>query len=75
MLIGTLGASLLGDMLAGKKIVRARYDSKGKEVIKAGYGSKKLFPPRPLTNFEMQKYYQNESRFNGVYPEIIYMIR
>ena len=24
-------------------------------------------PPRPLTNFEIQKYYQNESRFNGVY--------
>ena len=21
----------------------------------------------PLTNFEIQKYYQNESRFNGVY--------
>ena len=24
-------------------------------------------PPHPLTNFEIQKYYQNESRFNGVY--------
>ena len=24
-------------------------------------------PPHPLTNFEMQKYYQNEPRFNGVY--------
>ena len=24
-------------------------------------------PPRPLTNFEIQKYYQNEPRFNGVY--------
>ena len=23
--------------------------------------------PYPLTNFEIQKYYQNESRFNGVY--------
>ena len=23
--------------------------------------------PHPLTNFETQKYYQNESRFNGVY--------
>ena len=23
--------------------------------------------PRPLTNFEIQKYYQNESRFSGVY--------
>ena len=24
-------------------------------------------PPYLLTNFEMQKYYQNEPRFNGVY--------
>ena len=32
-------------------------------------------PPHPLTNFEIQKYYQNDSKFNGVYsrnnlPEI-----
>ena len=26
-----------------------------------------LIPPHPLTNFEIQKYYQNEPRFNGVY--------
>ena len=26
-----------------------------------------LMPPYPLTNFEIQKYYQNEPRFNGVY--------
>ena len=24
-------------------------------------------PPYPLTNFKIQKYYQNESKFNGVY--------
>ena len=24
-------------------------------------------PPNPLTNFKIQKYYQNEPRFNGVY--------
>ena len=24
-------------------------------------------PPHPLTNFEMQKFYQNEPKFNGVY--------
>ena len=23
--------------------------------------------PHPLTNFEMQKYYENELRFNGAY--------
>ena len=26
-----------------------------------------LIPPHPLTNFEIQKYYKNEPRFNGVY--------
>ena len=24
-------------------------------------------PPHPLSNFEIQKYYNNEPRFNGVY--------
>ena len=24
-------------------------------------------PPHPLANFEMQKYYQNQRKFNGVY--------
>ena len=24
-------------------------------------------PPDPLTNIEIQKYYQNETRFNGIY--------
>ena len=28
---------------------------------------KNLIPPHPLTNFEIQAYYQNEPRFNGVY--------
>ena len=35
MLLGTLGASLLGNMLAGKGIIRA-----GEGTIRAGYGSK-----------------------------------
>ena len=26
-----------------------------------------LMPPHPLTNFEIQSYCQNESKFNGVY--------
>ena len=39
MLLGTLGASLLDDLL----------------------------PAHPLTNFEMQDYFKNEPRFNGVY--------
>ena len=38
MLLGTLGASLLGNMLTGKGILRAGY-KEGKK-IRAGYGSK-----------------------------------
>ena len=26
-----------------------------------------IFPPHPLTNFEVREYYQNEPRFNGVF--------
>ena len=26
-----------------------------------------LIPPHPLTNFEIQKYYKNEPRFNGIF--------
>ena len=40
MLLGTLGASLLGNMLAGKRITRACYGSKGKGIIRGGYESK-----------------------------------
>ena len=29
--------------------------------------------PHPLTNFEIQKYYENEPTFNGVFQEIIYL--
>ena len=35
-LLGTLGASLLGDLLIGKGIYRA---GKGKVVLRAGYGN------------------------------------
>ena len=41
MLLGTLGASLLGNLLTGKGIVRAGYGHKikGKGVVRAGYGN------------------------------------
>ena len=57
MLLGTLGASLLGNLLAAKGIVRA-----GEGSIRAGEGIKKkaLMPPHPLTNFEIKEYYENE---------------
>ena len=65
-LLGTLGASLLGNLLTGGKgIMRA-----GDGIV--GSGSKKktlnsLLPFHPLTNIEISEYYKNEPRFNGVY--------
>ena len=69
MLLGTLGASLLGNLLTGGKgIVRT-----GEGVVRAGEGVKKklnsLLPFHPLTNFEISEYYKNEPRFNGVYSK------
>ena len=55
-------------MLAGKGVIRT-----GEGTARVGYGSKRcsvkknfLISPHPLTNFEIQMYYQNEPRFNGV---------
>ena len=67
MLLGTLRASLLGNLLAGgKEIVRA-----GEGVIRADEGVKKklnfLLPFHPLINLEISEYYKNEPKFNGVY--------
>ena len=70
MLSGTLGASLLGILLTGKGILRAGSNNKkGKGILRAGSGKKMgfLMPPHPLTNFEIQKYYKNEPKFNGVF--------
>ena len=39
MLLGTVGASLLGNILAGKGLVRAGSgNKKGKGIVRAGYG-------------------------------------
>ena len=38
MLLGTLGASLLGNLLAGKGIVRAGSENKKKRIGRDGYG-------------------------------------
>ena len=70
MLLSTLGASLLGNLLSVKGTVRA-----GEEIVRAGYGSsflkKALIPSHPLLNFEIIEYYENEPKFNGVILEII----
>ena len=59
MLLGTLAASLLGQVLNGKG------------VIKTGEGTRRVsgffILLHSLTNFEIQEYYQNEPKFNGVY--------
>ena len=77
MLLGTLGASLLVNLLTGGKgIVRA-----GDGIVRAGSGSvasrakgdgskknlNSLLPFHPLTNIEINEYFKNEPRFNGVY--------
>ena len=61
MLLGTLGASLLGDLLTK--------NLSGKGTVRAGEGIKKnaLMPAHPLTNFEIRHYHKNEPRFNKVY--------
>ena len=69
MLLATLGASLLRNLLIGKGIMRA---GDGKVRAGEGSGSKKkklnsLLPFHPLTNIEINEYYKNEPRFNGVY--------
>ena len=74
MFLGTLGASLLGNLLtcrkgmmkAGDGIVKA-----GNGIVRAREGSKKklnsVLPFHLLTNIEISEYYASESRFNGVY--------
>ena len=61
MLLGTWGASFLGNLLGRKGLVRAGYgNKKEKWILRAGYGSKKnLILPHPkILN-------QNEPEFNG----------
>ena len=68
VLLGTLGASLLGDLLT-KNLSRKGTVRAGEGIIRAGEGikTKALMPPHPLTNFEIKEYYENEPRFNDVY--------
>ena len=54
MLLGTSG-----DLLTGKGIVRGGTDNHSLNEKEWD----------PLTNFEIQKYYQNEPRFDGVYSK------
>ena len=65
MLLGTLGASLLtgrGLFSAGKGMYRA--GNQGERIKK-----KSLTPFHPSTDFEIQDYFKNEKRFNGIYSK------
>ena len=66
MLLDTLGASLLRNLLAGKGILKAGSGNK-KRNCKCWYWKRIgfLIPSHPLTNLETQKYYKNQPRFNG----------
>ena len=80
MLLGTLDAILLGNLLTGKGAMATSQGrginraGKGKGInwageglLRAGYGNNKMDFIITITNFEIQKYYQNEPRFNGVF--------
>ena len=69
-LLGTLGANLLGNMLAGKGTVRAACGKGINYKVWLWKQNGFLMLPHPLTNFEIQKYYQNEPRFNGGYSRM-----
>ena len=69
MLLGTLGTSLLGNIFRKNGMLRVDYENKERKAIfRAGYGKYFfLLPSHPLIIFKIEKYYQNETRFNAVY--------
>ena len=72
MLLGTLGTSLLGNLLTGGKGIMRAGDGivEGRKSKREGKVKKKLnslLPFHPLTNIEINEHYKNELRFNGVY--------
>ena len=72
MLLGTLGASLLGNLLSGKGTTRA-----GEGIVRAGYGSSirknALIPPHLLMNFEIEGYFLKTSVLMVFILEITYL--
>ena len=61
MLLGTLGNSLISDLLI------KNLPGKGTLRAEEGIDKKALIPQHPSTNFEIEKYYENEIRFKGAY--------
>ena len=65
MLLGTVGASLLGNLLSGGKgiVCAGEGIARAGEEVKKNAKKSSLMPPHPLTNFEISEYYENEPRF------------
>ena len=64
MLLGTLGASLLGNLLTGKRLYRTgKRNVQNRSRIK----TKKVIPFHTLTNFEIMDYFKDVQGFNGVF--------
>ena len=59
MLLHTLGASLLGNLLTGK--------GAGEGTVTAGYASSIKKKSSIPSNIEIENYYEDELRFNGVF--------
>ena len=67
MLLGTLGASLLGNLLTGKGLHRT-----GQGMYRTSQGLKnKLIPFHPLANFEIMAYFKDVKRIMVFFQEII----
>ena len=69
MLLGTLGASLLGNLLTGKRIVRAgsgnkKWNKKGKGIVRAGSGNKK---ERGIVRAGTGRDLSSTSKKNGIF--------
>ena len=58
MLLSTLGSILLGSLLSSRGVGWAG------DVLS---WTKFLMPPHPLTNIQIQRYYQKKSKFKGAY--------
>ena len=81
MLLGTLEASLLGILLGGRQVKRLKSSDilergfmkasestiRADEITFRAVQDFNLMPSHALTNFEIEKYYKNEPKFNVIY--------
>ena len=69
MLLGTLGASLLGSMLAGKGVIRGGEGTArvGNRPKRSSFKKEFLIPPHPLINFEIKKFLNNKNIIANIF--------